>query len=180
VAIGTQNYTCSASGTYANAGAVAELFDISCFAGTPAFDKITDAAIAFWKVAPPYLTPQKVISGLAMFKNPVVLGEHYYATNPITGTGINPKWDFTSSGATAGNADAYVFAARSFGTPAPTGKQDIDWVYLTNIGAGKLADGIYRTDTKLGQPPASCAPGSPPITVKYAAKYWLYGGSIKH
>lgn len=87
---------------------------------------------------------------------------------------MNPKWDFTSSGTTAGNPDAFVVAARSFGTAAPTGTQDIDWVFLTNIGAGKLADGVYRTDTKLGQPPASCTPGSPTIEVKYAAKYCKY------
>jgi len=180
LAIGTQNYTCSTSGTYTNVGAVAELFDISCLAKTGSvFEKITDAAIALWSAAPPQLTPQEVISKLSVLKNPIILGQHYYVTNPITGTGVNPKWDFTSSGATAGNPDAFVVAARSFGTAAPTGSQDIDWVFLTNIGAGKLADDVYRTDTKLGQPPASCTSGSPPIAVKYAAKYWLFGGSIK-
>ncbi len=177
-----------------NVGAVAELFDISCLAGTPQlFDKVADAAIALWKIAPPNVTPQKVITGLSMLKNPVILGrplvqfkisivpvefnslsllgQHFYVTNPITGSGVNPKWDFTSSGATAGNPDAFVVAARSFGTAAPTGSQDIDWVFLTNIGAGKLADTVYRTDTKLGQPAASCTPGSPLITVKYVSKY---------
>ncbi|KXN81690.1 hypothetical protein AN958_03937 [Leucoagaricus sp. SymC.cos] len=179
VAIGTQNYTCSSTGTYTNVGAVAELFDISCLAkDKPVFDMIADGAIAFWNAAPPNLTPQQVISGLSVLKSPVILGQHYYVTNPITGIGINPKWDFTSSGATAGKSDAYVVAAKAFGATAPTGSKDIDWVFLTNIGAGKLADDVYRTDTKLGQPPASCTPGSAPITVKYAAKYWLFGGHL--
>jgi hypothetical protein len=35
-----------------------------------------------------------------------------------------------------------------------------------------LADGVYRTDTKLGQPlVSSCVPGSEPIEVRYASKY---------
>lgn len=181
VAIGTQNYTCSSAGTYTNVGAVAELFDISCLATSKTvFDKIADAAIGLWKIAPPNLTPQKVVGMLSNFKNPIILGQHYYVTNPITRTGVNPEWDFTSAGVTAGNPNAYVVAARNYGSAAPSGSTDIDWVYLTNIGAGELADGVYRTDTKLGQPPASCTPGSAPITVKYAAKYWLYGGSMKH
>ncbi|KAJ3573367.1 hypothetical protein NP233_g2461 [Leucocoprinus birnbaumii] len=183
VAIGTQNYTCSSTGTYTLNGALADLFDISCLAKSKTlFDKVTDAAIAIWQHAPPNLSTKTVMNGLqTMIKNPIFLGQHYYVTNPITGTGVNPMWDFTSSSATRKNSEAYVVAAKSYGSAAPTGTQDIDWVYLTNIGAGELANVVYRTDTKLGQPPASCTPGSDPLYVKYAAKYWLYGGSIaKH
>jgi hypothetical protein len=105
-------------------------------------------------------------------------GQHYYIPNPALGSNTtNPKWDFTSS---TGNPDAYIIAAKSFGFAAPTGSEDIDWVFLTNIAeggvGGKLADGVYRTDTKLGQPPtSSCTPGSEPIQVRYASKYckWI-------
>ena len=78
--------------------------------------------------------------------------------NPLTGTGINPKWDFTSSGTTAGNPNAFVTAAKVSSIGAPTGSQDIDWVDLKNL-VGSLAQQVYRTDTRLGQPPASVSKG---------------------
>lgn len=83
----------------------------------------------------------------------MVLGEHYYVPNPLTGTGINPKWDFTSH-AYKGQPNAFVVAAKSTGLSAPTGSQDIDWVFLKSV-TGDLAAEVYRTDTRLGQPPAS-------------------------
>ncbi|KAF8888604.1 hypothetical protein BD779DRAFT_1623629 [Infundibulicybe gibba] len=103
---------------------------------------------------------------------------HYYVPNPLTGVGVNPKWDFTSQGANAGNPNAFVIAARVAGLSAPTGPSDIDWVSLSAL-TGELAQEIYRVDTRGGQPPATCTPGSPPIVVKYTAKYWLFGGSVK-
>jgi len=177
VAIGTQNYTCGTTGTYTNVGAVAELFDISCLYNSPLYSKVADVAFSAWKLAPPSLPPQAIISKLSMIGSPIILGQHYYVTNPITGTGVNPKWDFTSQGKTAGNKDAFVIAAKAAVLPAPTGSQDIDWVQLNNI-QGKLASQVYRVDTRGGQPPATCTPGSNPITVKYAAVYWLMGSSL--
>lgn len=135
-----------------NIGAVAELFDISCLYGTPAFDTVQDEVSSVWNSAPASSSALDVISQTSI-KSSIVLGEHYYVPNPITGTGINPKWDFTSK-AYAGNANAYVVAAKSAGLSAPTGSQDIDWVYLKAI-TGDLAAEVYRTDTRLGQPPAS-------------------------
>ncbi|KAF9459663.1 hypothetical protein BDZ94DRAFT_1239043 [Collybia nuda] len=178
VAIGTQNYTCGASGTYTNTGAVAELFDMSCLYNTPLYSKIPDDAYTLWKLAPSFLKAQTVISLLSYTSTPVVLGQHYYVPNPITGTGASPKWDFTSQGAYKGDADAFVVAAKSAGTTAPVGSRDVDWVLLTSI-QGSLASEVYRIDTRGGQPPASCTPGSAPIAVKYAAMYWLFGGSVK-
>ena len=79
--------------------------------------------------------------------------------------------------------------------PAPTGPSDIDWLQVKNV-QGELATTLYRVDTKAGQPPSSvcthcypkksevnvgilqCTAGST-ISVKYTAKYWLLGGSIK-
>ncbi|KAJ3492625.1 hypothetical protein NLJ89_g11191 [Agrocybe chaxingu] len=177
IAIGTQNYTCSSAGTYTNIGAVAELFDISCLYNTSSFGVIPDLAIGVWKAAPPSLTPQQIISKLQPLSSPVVLGEHYYVPNPLTGQGLNPEWNFSSHGRFKGNADAYVVAAKANNIAAPTGSQDIDWVSLKSL-AGKLAQQVYRTDTQLGQPPASCTPGSPDITIRYASKYWLFGSSV--
>ncbi|KAF5310539.1 hypothetical protein D9619_007846 [Psilocybe cf. subviscida] len=176
IAIGTQNYTCSSAGTYTNVGALAELFDVSCLVNTPIFASLPDLAINAWEAAPPAVPASQLISLLHGFGG--VLGQHYYVVNPLTGTGINPKWDFTSA-SHAGDASAYVVAAKTTGTAAPTGSQDIDWVFLTGLtGENKLAQQVYRTDTRLGQPPATCTPGTPNIVVKYAAKYWGYGSSL--
>jgi len=177
VAIGTQNYTCGSAGTYTNNVALAEVFDVSCLYNTPVWSSIPDTAYAVWKAAPPTLPASAVISLLHNINTPVVLGQHYYTTNPITGTGVSPKWDFTSSGATTGNKDAYVVAAKASGLSAPTGSKDIDWVLLNSI-QGKLASQVYRVDTRGGQPPATCTPGSSPIAVKYVALYWLFGSSL--
>ncbi|KAG6812886.1 hypothetical protein H0H92_015621 [Tricholoma furcatifolium] len=155
VAIGVQNYTCSSSGTYTNVGAVAELFDISClYSDAAAFDDLTSLAYNIWELVPPTVTPQSIINLLLSANTPGILGQHYYVTNPITGSGVSPKWDFTSQGATKGNSNAYVIGAKTGDLPAPTGSQDIDWVQLKAV-EGELATIVYRTDTRGGQPPAA-------------------------
>ncbi|GLB42193.1 putative protein of unknown function (DUF3455) [Lyophyllum shimeji] len=176
IALGTQNYTCSSAGTYTNVGALAELFDIACLYNTPVFANIQDSVYDLWKFMPPAISAQSVITSLHGSSSPAILGQHYYVTNPVTGTGASPKWDFTSQGATKGNVDAYVVAAKSAGITAPTGKQDVDWVQLKAV-TGKLAAEIYRVDTRGGQPPATCTPGESTV-VKYVAKYWLLGSSL--
>ncbi|KAH8828625.1 hypothetical protein DL96DRAFT_1012529 [Flagelloscypha sp. PMI_526] len=172
--VGVQNYTCSAAGTYASAGAVAELFDISCLYNTPAYSKIPDIAMHVWKSAPSGITIQQVIGLIPNVK--VNLGQHYFIPN-LAGTGAaQPKWDFTSSGPNAGNANAYVVGAKVANLPA-VDTANIDWLQLKNV-AGSLATSIYRTDTRLGQPPASCTVGSDPISVKYVSEYWLYDSTL--
>jgi hypothetical protein len=138
---------------YRNVGAVAELFDISCFYNTSFFDKVSDDAITLWSSAPSSLTISEMIKALSYVKNPIVLGEHYFVTNPVTGTGLSPRWDFTSH-AFKRNHNAFVVGNKVGDLAAPTGSQDIDWLYLT-AAQGKLANEVYRTDTRLGQPPAS-------------------------
>lgn len=169
--VGTQNYTCASSGTYtwvmkmwivflllisqtySNVGALAELFDISCLYGQPGFDDITSVVSLFWNAAPPAVTPSEIIAFGEEYDLSFVLGEHYFVVNPVTGSGLNPKWDFTSH-AFAGNPNAYVVGSKVDDVPAPTGSSDIDWLYLTNL-TGSLANEIYRIETKGGQPPAS-------------------------
>jgi len=178
VAVGVQNYTCnSTSLTYSNVGAVAELFDISCLSGSPEFNKIQNDAFKIWNNSASSVRPQQVIKKLG--HDLPVLGQHYYVPNPNITTGspaISPKWDFTS-GAENGDAEAYVIGAKVASLPAPSGKNDIDWVQLKKV-EGALADAIYRVDTKGGQPPASCTAGAPLLSVKYTAQYWLFGGSV--
>ncbi|KAF8230316.1 hypothetical protein L208DRAFT_1041965, partial [Tricholoma matsutake] len=169
VALGTQNYTCY-NGKYNNTGAVAELFDISCFYNSSSFWSIQDVVFAAWESAPSYLTPQEIISLFFSTNSSFGLneGQHYFVTNP-TGKGIEPKWDFTSQGTNAGNKNAFVVAAANISVPAPRPAYDIPWVKLNAI-QGYLAQEVYRVDTRGGLPPSSCT-GSSSITVRYAAKY---------
>ncbi|KAJ6595520.1 hypothetical protein DFH09DRAFT_1134863 [Mycena vulgaris] len=176
LAIGTQNYTCASTGTYTNVGAVAELFDVSCLYGTPEFFSLQQIAYTVWKFASPAAPISEIISFLQPFKASFVLGQHYFVPAP-SGTGISPKWDFTS-GALAGHPDAFIIAAKVGDMLAPTGPPDVDWLSLTKV-QGDLATQVFRINTVGGLPPASCTAGSPPIAVKYASMYWLYGSSVQ-
>jgi len=133
-----------------NVGALAELFDVSCKYGTGSFGELAADAFAVWKSAPASVTNPRQ---LGYFRKFDVLGEHYFVVNPVTGSGISPKWDFTSE-AFKGNPNAFVVGARVASMPSPQGSNNIDWLQLEGI-AGSLADEIYRTDTVGGQPPAS-------------------------
>ncbi|EPQ52252.1 hypothetical protein GLOTRDRAFT_25926, partial [Gloeophyllum trabeum ATCC 11539] len=164
--VGVQNYTCSNTSTWINVGAVADLFDISCLYNTPLFNTIPNITFAAWNITPASVIPLELIS--AFSGDPVVLGQHYYVPNPA-GSGVSPKWDFTSA-RLKGHSDAYAIGARVGDLPAPTGPADIDWVQL-NVVQGDLATVVYRTQTRGGQPPASCAPGSPLLSVRYTSQY---------
>ncbi|KAE9408049.1 hypothetical protein BT96DRAFT_933059 [Gymnopus androsaceus JB14] len=177
--VGTQNYTCGSTGTYTNVGALAELFDASCLYGSPSFIGLSTTAFAAWNASATsdVFDSEAVISTARVVPSPFTLGQHYFITNPVAGTGLSPKWDFTSN-AFAGNSAAFVVGSKIDDDAAPTNSAvNIDWLYLTNL-TGTLANEIYRIDTQGGQPPASCTPGSPEIFVKYTAMYWLTGGAF--
>jgi len=164
--LGVQNYTCSSTtGLYTSIGARAALYDISCEYGSPNFDTI--AADAYAQL------PNDISQLLQELDNPPtagLLGSYYYVT---TESGISPKWDFTSVSQT-NDPNAFVIASEVGDIPAPTGSpQDIDWVQWTNI-QGDFARTIFGVETKGGQPPAYCPAGSPDISVKYTAQYWLF------
>jgi len=172
IGVGFQNYTCSAAGNYTSAGAVADLYDLSCLSSNAsAFDAVADIAYGAWKACPASI---KTLGPTGAGSYPM-LGSHYFIPNP-SGTGLSPVWDYRAIIA-KGNLDAFVLAAKVTNTPAPTGPQDVDWLQLKSV-SGQLATAIYRTDTRGGQPPSSCTPGSAPISVKYVSKYWLFGGSV--
>ncbi|EEB90399.1 hypothetical protein MPER_11403 [Moniliophthora perniciosa FA553] len=90
---------------------------------------------------------------------------HSSITTPLRDC-LSPKWDFSVS---TGDSKDFVVGARQAGISAPTGASDVDWLYLTNV-QGTLASEIYRTNTKGGQPPASCTPGKA-LDVEYTALY---------
>jgi len=167
--VGFQNYTCnSTTGTYTSIGAKADLFDLSCLSQTnlTAFENIQDVAFALWSKSS-HLKSVVQITGTK-------LGEHYFITSNGT---LSPVWDFRADAA-KNQPDAFVVAAKVGDLKAPTNSSvDVDWLELT-AKSGDLATTIYRTDTRGGQPPASCTHGSSVLRVKYVAKYYLYGGKI--
>ncbi|KAJ7249770.1 hypothetical protein B0H12DRAFT_1324409 [Mycena haematopus] len=166
--VGIQNYSCSSTtSTYASIGAVASLFDISCLDDTSEIASIQTAAFDIWSAAPAGTAATSIGSQVSA---PGLLGFHYFVTSP-SGTGISPKWDFTS---TTGNPNSYVIGAKVGDIAAPADPAtNVDWLALNNA-QGTLASKIFRIDTVNGQPPTSCVAGSDPISVKYTAKYYLY------
>jgi hypothetical protein len=158
--VGVQNYTCSAAGTYTSVGAVAKLFDISCLLNTPIFPKIQDEL---------FKLPPRVRDGIlaAASRTPLYSGDHYFITNPVTGTGISPKFAQKANGGAS-----FTVLGKKGGVKAPD-TTNVDWLQLSSI-AGDWATTVFRVDTKAGQPPASCTTGTPDISVAYAAKYWFF------
>ncbi|KAH9847426.1 hypothetical protein C2E23DRAFT_741801 [Lenzites betulinus] len=171
LAFGVQNYTCSSSNNYTSTGAVAQLIDVSCMVSSPAFTTIQTDLFNAWSYLIPYPI-QAIINILHLLNPPEVLAQHYFVTNPLTGQGLSPKWDFTSSGAFLGKDDAFIVAKAKGNLPAPTDpKRDVAWLDVTGV-QGDIANEVFRFDTVGGQPPASCTFGqSPDISVKYTSKY---------
>ena len=134
-------------------GTVAQLFDMTSLYGTSEFLQIQVDAYDIWSDSPSTdpLDPELAIQ-LSVEFGIDVIGQYYFITDP-TGN-LSPKWDFTSSGSTAGNPDAFVVATKVGDLPAPTGSQDIDWAELNGV-SGELASEILRVDTHFGQPPSS-------------------------
>jgi hypothetical protein len=146
---------------YRSAGAVADLFDVSCNYRTIGFSNITNATFDLWSESSiPWQTT-----------NAPLLGHHYFV-HPTPGAAIAPEWDFTTTGVTKGNANAYVIGAKDVSVAGAHPTVDVPSLQLHNI-SGKLATSIYRLATVNGQPPANCS-GSGSLFVKYTA---LYGES---
>ncbi|RPD75481.1 hypothetical protein L226DRAFT_570504 [Lentinus tigrinus ALCF2SS1-7] len=180
LAFGVQNYTCSSANNYTSTGAVAELIDVSCHAFNPNFSTIQNDLYNFWNSVVPGVIPiQAIIDLLHLLNPPNILAQHYFITNPVTGQGVSPVWDFTSSGLLKGNKDAFIVAKGKGSIPAPTNpKTDVAWLDVVNV-QGKVADEVFRFDTVGGQPPASCKYGQDKdLSVKYVSKYIFYGGSL--
>ena len=83
--------------------------------------------------------------------NTPLIGYHYFVND--TGT-LAPKFDFTSAGSTKGNPDAFVVGTRAAGAPAPNSARDIDWLELKAV-SGKVADEVFRVETRGGRSPTS-------------------------
>ncbi|EMD35436.1 hypothetical protein CERSUDRAFT_75034 [Gelatoporia subvermispora B] len=174
LAFGVQNYTCTSSNNFTNVGAFAELIDVSCLTAVPeVFNTIQDPLFAFWSNFTG-ASIQEIVDLLHFIDPPEVLAQHYFVTNPTTGMGVSPKWDFTSSGSFQSNPDAFIIAKGKGSLPAPTNATtDVNWLDVVNV-EGSIASEVFRVDTRGGQPPASCVfDQTADISVKYVSKYIL-------
>ena len=98
---------------------------------------------------------QAIIELLHFLNPPTILAQHFFQTNPVTGQGVSPVWDFRSNPRFQGNNDAFILAKGKGSIPAPTDpKKDVAWLDVVNV-QGKIADEVFRFDTVGGQPPAT-------------------------
>jgi hypothetical protein len=123
-----------------SAGAVADLYDISCLSKLPdLFNNIQNVAYGAWELAPPNVKP--LVPVVASYP---LMGSHFFITSP-SGTGISPVWDFRGASA-KGNPNAFVLAAKVANLPAPTGSHDVDWLQLKSV-SGDLATQVCNSAT---------------------------------
>ena len=140
---------------YSSVGAVAEVIDFSCNTSDASFATIQNDIYDAWNNAAQSESIQDVIASVLAENPPRNLGQHYFVTNPTTGQGVSPKWDFTASGENKGNVDAYVIGKGVGNLASPDdSSKDVAWLQVQNV-EGKLADTVYRFDTVSGQPPSS-------------------------
>ncbi|KAF8273396.1 hypothetical protein EI94DRAFT_1826148 [Lactarius quietus] len=166
--VGIQNYTCTA-GNYTSIGALAKLFSISSLYGSPEFDTIQDCVYKTW-VQDSNTDPlnDDVVDLIQNNFGLKLLGTHFF--NEYNGSS-DPEFDFTE---TTGVPSDYVIATKTASIPSPTNAtDDVAWLFLTAV-SGSLAKDVFRVETVGGQPPPSCASGSPVLTVPYVAKYWFF------
>ncbi|CAE6462190.1 unnamed protein product [Rhizoctonia solani] len=168
LAVGTQNYTCTNSGTYSAAGAVSILVDISCLykSDPKLFEDVQNTAYNLFSRSGNGMPTLNQVEALIGHR-PYILGNHYFI--PWDGA-IAPYFDFRSQ---EGGDEAYMVGQLVGGITSPEGSQNIDWLQLASID-GELAKYVFRVDTQGGQPPDSCDKEGHNITVPYTAKYWFF------
>lgn len=141
---------------HSNIGAVAELIDVSCYVNESWFPTIQNELYAAWTDADfNDFSIQEIIDFVHFIDPPQNLAQHYFVENPITDSGVSPKWDFTSSGKFKGNADAFVIAKGNGTLSSPNDpKDDVTWLEVLQV-KGDVADEVFRFDTVGGQPPVN-------------------------
>jgi Protein of unknown function (DUF3455) len=130
-------------------GALAEVFDISCFYNQGGFSNIQECVDAIWWGGP-NMTQSELVTRLQNEFSLNLLGQHYFIQGSSSNA-LSPVWDFRS---TTGNSNAIMIANKTGDLPAPTGPGDVDWLELKNVSGG-LAGELFRVVTYKGQPPAS-------------------------
>lgn len=183
--IGTQNYSCAttpnnASATPTPKGAKATLYDASFILsqGPPAMKASTEKmlpalALSLWETY--QVTPDQWPAPMQLF----ALGHHFFSAAGVPTfvlDGASPKAQI--QGKKTGNV-----AAPADACPGLAGEGAVDWLQLTDNGAGfsagtVLARGVlYRVETAGGAAPKTCDGLAGDVIVKYAAEYFFYGPS---
>jgi len=177
---GIQNYTCSANNVFVSAGAVAELFDISCLAATNSklISSVHQDLFNLWNSpAAGNVTIQQLIATLPnMVPASLILSQHYFISNAAGG--ISPVWDFRATPKFQGVNNAVFVGKALANTPDADPTKNVPWLHLGKV-SGDISDEIYRIYTVGGVAPSSCVSGTTKdISVKYTSQYWFFGGSL--
>ncbi|USW53921.1 hypothetical protein Slin15195_G072400 [Septoria linicola] len=189
--LGFQNYTCSsASSTYVQsttqAGAIADLYDITSIATSSSGDKYTrstlkafETCLKLTKCIPSvdngYCETCHSISSAAFTLSATGkhVGTHYF--DQISSLQL-PNFSLPGLG---GN---FLSAKKISGAKAPStayqganGLGAVDWLYLVDNGSGRSMGlgSVYRVETAGGVAPGKCG-GGEMVQVPYAAEYWFY------
>ena len=171
---GVQNYTCSANNVFVcvfafyvhlraetdrrdrSAGAVAELFDISCLASTNSklLSTIHNDLFKIWNSpAANGVTIQQLIDILPkVVPSDLILSQHYFNKNAAGG--ISPVWDFRATPKFQGVANAVFVGKALANTPDADPTKNVPWLHLGKV-SGDISDEIYRISTAGGVAPSS-------------------------
>lgn len=165
-----QNYTCQGKAPTdapVALGAVASLYNASCFAATyPDLLALgPGAALQF-----PYPTENKA----SLPPSNLELSGHHYFTDATT-----PAFDLDTKADRLG----YVLTKKLTSTPAPpladgqspVGYGNVAWLLLeAKAGSHGTIQQVYRLNTAGGNPPKTCNDQPEFFEEQYAAEYWFY------
>jgi len=149
---------------FSAAGAVAQLYDISClYHSSPTlFRTIQEPLYEAWVNLTSEITVQHLTTIIPALVSPeVIQSDHYFIPN-AAGNGISPVWDFRTNQKFQGQENAF-FVGKGVGSVVPPvdPPNNINWLRVGKV-AGDIADEVYRIDTIGGQPPTSVSPPLPP------------------
>ncbi|EWC48024.1 hypothetical protein DRE_02603 [Drechslerella stenobrocha 248] len=166
VGYGTQNYTCTNGAAVAN-GAVATLYDISCFTSNSG---LSDLLAPLAVQAEPTFQSTCVKAFSTLMGAQFSVGIHYFKGDFTT-----PAFEFTDRtkfyGGVAGRVPAPLNANKG---KAPLNFGAVPSLRLAEKpGMGSTYSSVYRLSTAGGSPSPTCTEGKK-FTIPYAAQYWFY------
>ncbi len=134
-------------------GSIAEQLDVSCMAFEPYFPTVQEALYKIWDATP--YSIHAIFDLLHVLNPPIVLSQHFFQPNPVTGTGVSPVWDFRSNPRFKDEDGAYFLGQFNGSIPSPRDPtRDAVWLHIANV-QGQSEDEVFRFDTVGGQPPTS-------------------------
>lgn len=139
-----------------SAGAVADVFDISCVASFnyEQLTTVSDELFNAWNSSlAGNATIQQLITTLPTLIPPeLILCQHYFVPNGAGG--IAPQWDFRTNPKFVGNDNAIFVGKVLTNTSSSRPTQDIPWLHLGKV-SGDIFDEVYRIRTVGGVAPSS-------------------------